>query len=306
VEYTAKDGKSTMLAVLQGYVENQGDAWTYTVDYLKRFFDQFGTQGEKPLPAAEAHGGYLTLMHTLGRRTGELHLALALRTGDPAFDPEPIQPADLTAWVAAAQEDATGALALLTRRRDGLSAAAQASADALLARRDQVQQRLAAYGQTPVDAIKIRYHGDYHLGQVLLAQNDFIITDFEGEPARPLAERRRKHSPLRDVAGMLRSFNYALFTALARSSTEQPGATALLESLGREWEAEVRRSFLRGYEEATRGSTLFGAWADMDRLLQLFTLEKAFYELRYELGNRPDWVPVPLRGILALTGEPVQ
>jgi maltose alpha-D-glucosyltransferase/alpha-amylase len=137
VEYTAKDGKSTMLAVLQGYVENQGDAWTYTVDYLKRFFDQFGTQGEKPLPAAEAHGGYLTLMHTLGRRTGELHLALALRTGDPAFDPEPIQPADLTAWVAAAQEDATGALALLTRRRDGLSAAAQASADALLARREQ-------------------------------------------------------------------------------------------------------------------------------------------------------------------------
>jgi maltose alpha-D-glucosyltransferase/alpha-amylase len=300
VEYTAKDGQTTMLALLQGYVENQGDAWTYTVDYLKRFFDQYGTMGAAPLPAGEAHGGYLALMHTLGRRTGELHRALALQTGDAAFDAEPIEREDLAAWSSSAREDALATLDLLQRRRDGLPAAAQADADAVLERRSQILQRFETYAQQDVDAVKIRHHGDYHLGQVLLVQNDFVIIDFEGEPGRPLAERRRKHSPLRDVAGMLRSFNYAAYTALARSSTEQPQALAVLESMALDWEAEVSRTFLRGYQEATQGCGLFAAWDDMHGLLQLFTLEKAFYELRYELGNRPDWVRVPLRGILAL------
>jgi len=103
------------------------------------------------------------------------------------------------------------------------------------------------------------------------------------------------------VAGMLRSFNYAAYAALARHSSEQPEALATLESMGRDWETEVRRTFLRGYDEGTRGARLFSAWTDMDELLQLFSLEKVFYELRYELGNRPDWVRIPLRGILALT-----
>ena len=300
VEYTGKDAKTTTLAVLQGYVENQGDAWTYTVDYLKRFFDQYGTAGAAPEPAAEAHGGYLALMHTLGRRTGELHRALASRTGNAAFDPEPIQQQDVAAWIGSAREEVSATFDLLKRRRDSLAAAAQADADLLLGRREQVLQRIETCAQNRTDAVMTRYHGDYHLGQVLLAQNDFVITDFEGEPARPLAERRRKHSPLRDVAGMLRSFNYATYTALARSATEQPEAVALLESMGLDWEVAVSRTFLGGYEEATRGSALFAAWDDMRGLVELFTLEKAFYELRYELNNRPDWVRIPLRGILAL------
>jgi maltose alpha-D-glucosyltransferase/alpha-amylase len=301
VEYVAKDGTSTTLALLQGYVENQGDAWTYTVDYLKRFFDQYLTKSAELLPVAEAHGGYLALMHTLGQRTAELHRALGLQTGDPAFDPEPVQPGDLVTWTGTVREGATAALDLLESRRDSLSAAARADADAVLARRAQILERIEARAPKSVDAVKIRHHGDYHLGQVLLSQNDFVITDFEGEPARPLAERRQKHSPLRDVAGMLRSFNYAVYAALARHSSEQPEALATLESMGRDWETEVRRTFLRGYDEGTRGVRLFSAWADMEELLQLFSLEKVFYELRYELGNRPDWVRIPLRGILALT-----
>jgi maltose alpha-D-glucosyltransferase/alpha-amylase len=301
VEYVAKDGTSTTLALLQGYVENQGDAWTYSVDYLKRFFDQHLTQSAPVLPVAEAHGGYLALMHTLGQRTAELHRALAMQTGDSAFDPEPVQPGDLVAWTAAVREEAAVALDLLERRRNDLVASARDDADAVLARRARILERIEACAPKSVEAVKIRHHGDYHLGQVLLAQNDFVITDFEGEPARPLAERRRKHSPLRDVAGMLRSFNYATYAALARHSSERPEALATLESMGRDWEAEVRRTFLRGYDESTRGSHLFSAWAEMEGLLQLFTLEKVFYELRYELGNRPDWVRIPLRGILALT-----
>jgi maltose alpha-D-glucosyltransferase/alpha-amylase len=224
-----------------------------------------------------------------------------MQTGDSAFDPEPVQPGDLVAWTAAVREEAAVALDLLERRRNDLVASARDDADAVLARRARILERIEACAPKSVEAVKIRHHGDYHLGQVLLAQNDFVITDFEGEPARPLAERRRKHSPLRDVAGMLRSFNYATYAALARHSSERPEALATLESMGRDWEAEVRRTFLRGYDESTRGSHLFSAWAEMEGLLQLFTLEKVFYELRYELGNRPDWVRIPLRGILALT-----
>ena len=156
---------------------------------------------------------------------------------------------------------------------------------------------------TRLDGIKIRYHGDYHLGQVLLRQNDFVIIDFEGEPARTLDERRQKHSPLRDVAGMLRSFNYAGYTALSRMVAERPEDYAMVELWTREWETETARTFLQAYEENVRGSGLYADWEGARRLLDLFVLEKALYELRYELNNRPAWVHIPLHGILELVGE---
>ncbi|MGH8752252.1 MAG: putative maltokinase, partial [Burkholderiales bacterium] len=281
VEYTAQDGTQTMLAMLQGYVENQGDGWIHTLGYLERFFDQCQIAGAAPGPAAEIHGGHLALMHTLGRRTGELHKALAMKTGDSAFDPEPVREPDIAAWVAKVREEANAALALVKRRRDTLAPAVRAHADALLERHQQLLQRIETCAPKSVDAVKIRHHGDYHLGQVLLARNDFVIIDFEGEPARPLAERRQKHSPLRDVAGMLRSFNYVVNTALAHVTTERPEDLALLESIGFAWETEVKRSFLDAYTEATRDSGLFAAWDEMRGLLDLFILEKACYELRY-------------------------
>jgi len=149
--------------------------------------------------------------------------------------------------------------------------------------------------------LKTRYHGDYHLGQVLVSSNDFIIIDFEGEPARPLTERRAKHSSLRDVAGMLRSFDYARWSAVLRD-TYTDADRARIAPLARGWEREARAMFLRAYDETTRGSGLYASFADVQGLIELFELEKVLYELRYEVGNRPAWLNVPLQGVLALCG----
>jgi maltose alpha-D-glucosyltransferase/alpha-amylase len=300
VQYVAPNGSTTALALLQGYLQNQGDGWTYALDYLVRFLNQCRTTGAAPGPAAEVHGGHLALMHTLGRRSGELHKALAMKTGDPAFDPEPLRDQDVEAWVRQARNEAAATLDILQQQRNGLPTSLRTEADALLARRSQVVQQIEKRTIKDIDALKIRHHGDYHLGQVLLAQNDFVIIDFEGEPARPLAERRHKHSPLRDVAGMLRSFNYVTYTALARLGDESQEVLATMERIALDWEAEVRRTFLDGYQQATLDSGLYGAWDAMSGLLELFVLEKAFYELRYELSQRPDWVHIPLRGIASL------
>jgi maltose alpha-D-glucosyltransferase/alpha-amylase len=138
-----------------------------------------------------------------------------------------------------------------------------------------------------VTAVKTRYHGDYHLGQVLINNNDFVIIDFEGEPTRPLAERRHKHSPLRDVAGMLLSFNYAAQTAMALENAEKAEALAKMAALLHDWEAEVGRIFLAGYEEAAHCTGAFAVNTPLRGLLDLFLLEKTLYEIRYELDNRP-------------------
>jgi maltose alpha-D-glucosyltransferase / alpha-amylase len=148
-------------------------------------------------------------------------------------------------------------------------------------------------------ALKARYHGDYHLGQVLVSSNDFVIIDFEGEPARPLAERRAKHSPLRDVAGMLRSFDYARWSAVLRD-TYTDADRAKLAPLAQGWARETRETFQHAYDESARGSGLYGSFADVQSLIELFELEKALYELRYEINNRPAWINVPLEGVLAL------
>jgi maltose alpha-D-glucosyltransferase/alpha-amylase len=147
--------------------------------------------------------------------------------------------------------------------------------------------------------LKTRHHGDYHLGQVLISKNDFIITDFEGEPARTLEERRRKHTPLRDVAGMMRSFSYAAGAALGRT-VESPEEEAKLAPLAADWENEARNAFLTSYDETARPAGIYASESDLRSLLAIFELEKALYELRYELNNRPDWVRWPLAGITRL------
>jgi maltose alpha-D-glucosyltransferase/alpha-amylase len=298
VEYVAADGTRMTLALLQAYVENQGDAWSYTLDYLARFLEERRTGAEPP--AVDVHGVYLALMHTLGTRTAELHHALALRTGDPLFDPEAATPADLAAWKRRVRDEVAASLDLLQQRRAQLSEPARALAGAVLERRATLLAAVDAGVPSRVDAVKARYHGDYHLGQVLINRNDFVIADFEGEPGRPLPERRAKHSPLRDVAGMLRSFGYARAAALSRATNERPEHLPQLEPLARQWETEARQTFLRAYREASDGGLLYRSFDQAQGLIALFELEKAFYELRYELDNRPDWVAIPLRGILEL------
>jgi maltose alpha-D-glucosyltransferase/alpha-amylase len=304
IEYQGKaDAAPMALALLQGYVENQGDGWRYTLDYLERFLDECRTDPSLDRPPAEAHAAYLSLVQILGQRTGEMHKALATPSGDPAFDPEPVTDEDLAQWVERAHQEAEATLALIERQRAVLDEGIRAEAEMLLNKREQIAQYFRTAVPSHLEAIKTRYHGDYHLGQVLLKENDFILIDFEGEPARPIAERRQKHSPLRDVAGMLRSFNYAAFSALAQVGGAQPGDSAAIEPFARQWEGKTWCMFVEAYRDAVRDSRLYPDWNEARLLLDLFLLEKACYELRYELGNRPDWVRVPLRGILELLAQ---
>ena len=177
---------------------------------------------------------------------------------------------------------------------------AQPHARELLGARTRLAERIArlAMDET-MRALKIRIHGDYHLGQVLLVRNDFVIVDFEGEPARALSERREKQSPLRDVAGMLRSFAYARRAALLGPTAQSADDSVRWEALLDEWEQSARKTFVNVYDEIARGAHLYESFAAVKPLLSLFEIEKALFELRYELGNRPEWAVIPIR---ALTG----
>jgi maltose alpha-D-glucosyltransferase/alpha-amylase len=298
VEHVENDGSRTTLAVLQAYVTNQGDAWNYTLGYVARYLDTQRTATEVP---PDVHGAYLALVQTLGLRTAELHAAFARSTGDTAFDPEPARADDYADWQRRLHEDAVETFDLLARRLDQLSAPVADEARGLIQRREQVISRIDAMRTPTGVALKTRHHGDYHLGQVLINKNDFIITDFEGEPARTLEERRRKHTPLRDVAGMVRSFSYAAASALAKA-IEKPDDVARLAPLAADWENQTRAAFLTAYDETARKAGIYANEKDLQALLAFFELEKALYELRYELNNRPDWVPTPLTGILRLVG----
>lgn len=296
MEYRDTDGRETTLAILQAYVENQGDGWTYTINYLEKFLDLAPAMTEAD--GSAMHGTYAELMRMLGRRTGELHRSLALRTGNEAFDPEVIDAEDIGRWRQQIKADIEATLGLLAGRLTQLPEPARSLADSLLLQRARMGELFAERASGDIGGLKTRYHGDYHLGQVLLVQNDFVIIDFEGEPARSFAERRQKHSPLRDVAGMLRSFNYAAYTALAHVVLEPPLAYGDQGALMRTWEATASSAFLQAYAEAAAGAGLWASWDQAQRWLQLLTLEKALYELRYEINNRPGWIHVPLRGLL--------
>ena len=297
-EYTDDQSAVYTMALLQAFVTNQGDGWTYTVDYLARFLED--RRSGVPM-LDDAHGLYLSLVRTLAIRTGELHRALAKPTDDPAFAPEQIVPDDVSAWSSAARAMAEASLSLLSDRLPQLSPVVAAEAQALLGRRERLLQRIDQCAATVPRGLKTRRHGDYHLAQVLLRRNDFIIVDFEGEPGRPLAERRAKHSPLTDVAGMLRSFAYARHAALERAALQGGDDSGRWEQQLHSWEQEVRRTFLTGYDEVASGAGLYESLREVTPLLTLFEIDKALYELRYELGNRPDWARIPLHSLLGLT-----
>ena len=284
VEYVSKHETSTV-ALLQGYVANQGDGWGYTLEYLERALEAPVVRGAD---SKSVHGSYLALMQTLATRTAELHRAFAIRSGDPAFEPELLSAEDAEAWKAKVRGEANETFAMLEK-------STAEGARQLAARRGEVLKLIDACTAPKGPALKTRHHGDYHLGQVLIANNDFMIIDFEGEPSRPLSETRRKHSSLRDVAGMLRSFSYAKWSVRAQAGAKD---TVALDA----WEADVRRAFLAAYAEATKGSGLYSSFADVAGLLRLFELEKVLYELRYEINNRPNWMHVPVSGLAGILG----
>jgi maltose alpha-D-glucosyltransferase/alpha-amylase len=294
VEYERDDGARATLGLLQAFMLNQGNGWDYTVNYLVRFL---GDQRTGERPATDAHGAYLALIRTLARRTAQLHFAFATPTEDPAFKATPTIPADLRAWRARASAAVATTFDLLTGAIERLPPGARAEAATLLQTRDRLQHRIDSGAVEELRALKIRIHGDYHLGQVLVARNDWVIIDFEGEPARTLAERRAKESPLRDVAGMLRSFAYARHVALQRSTPKTSDDNAKWDALLQEWERTTRDTFVNVYDEVARACHLYESFTEVQPLIVLFEIEKALYELRYELGNRPDWAPIPLRAL---------
>ncbi len=282
LELRRPDGSHAAVAALFERVANRGDAWTVVTD------DLVATLSGGPAPAEAFEAGT-----TLGRRTGEMHAALATRTGDPAFDPEPLDAASLQRIVSEARHEAGEALDVLAREAER-SPDLKTEIDRLLAARAGIDAWFSGFSAGEVGGWRTRIHGDYHLGQVLVSGEDAVILDFEGEPGRPLEERRAKTSPLRDVAGMLRSFDYAAFAARDRLGG-QAGEAA--RETADAWRERTSADFLRAWEAAS--GVPLTAEANT-RLLDLFLLQKAFYELRYEAAMRPAWLSIPLRGIVSL------
>jgi maltose alpha-D-glucosyltransferase/alpha-amylase len=244
-------------------------------------------------------GAYLENASKLGRRTAELHLALSGGGADPAFAPEPLEPGDRRALAQRMMDDSAQTLDSIEPRLPKLPGDIAAQAAELLSLRDRVAQTFGAVAGTAAPVSRIRVHGDYHLGQVLWAENDYFLIDFEGEPARSLAERRAKQLALKDIAGMLRSFGYAAYAGLSAHSTTRPGDATRLEPWAHAWQAWTSAAFLRTYLDIAGAATFLPSTAqETERLLDAFVLDKALYELRYELNNRPDWVRIPLWSIL--------
>jgi maltose alpha-D-glucosyltransferase/alpha-amylase len=323
VEYEGAGEAIAHLAVAQQFVQSQADGWSHALGELARFYEEVQVRpapgvdllGPEPLldiallgmpPAiCDLTGAYIDSAQMLGRRTAELHLALAGDARTQWFAPEPFTRDDYARLVADATVQARQAASLLS---DGRGPAlpddlAQTAGDVLRRAQAALHAQHAAHAAKPfeVTAARIRIHGDYHLGQVLWAEGDFFILDFEGEPARPLQQRRLKESPLKDVAGMLRSFSYAAYAALFNRTAGRIPEFARLEGWARTWARWTSAAFLKGYLAAAGDAPFVPAdRVQHGRLLDLFLVDKALYELNYELNTRPEWVRIPLRGLADL------
>ena len=309
------------IAGLFEFVENSGDAWAFTLKNLGRFFQAASRSAADPLSPLGREalrrmtGEFLDAAAKLGTVTGQMHCALAAATPeDEGFTPEPITQDDVIRWTDEFSRHVTVVLEGVGRRLEAipgifpphsLNQLAAIVRDAPNFRELGRDLELLRQG----NLVKTRYHGDYHLGQLLRvtgdAPNEWIVLDFEGEPGRPLAVRRVKHSPLRDVAGMLRSFDYALRMSMREHESDNILVRASLQRWADAWLREVRANFLAAYREATTGAPFVPADSEhLRRILTVFELEKAVYELGYEMNNRPDWIWIPVMGITALAGEP--
>ena len=315
----AAEGPATV-GLLHAFVPHEGVAWEHALGVLDAWLaaaaqrdsalpppfaalgDDVLTRASRPLPAdvAAAVGVYAGLATTLGRRIGEMHVALASRPDDRAFAPELLDRAAREQIVGAARSDMTRLLDVLGARGGELSDVARASLAAVRTRMKSFLARLSEIIDLDDAGVRTRVHGDLHLGQVLFTGSDFVLIDFEGEPSRSLAERKAKRSPLVDVAGMLRSFHYAAVSALrARSGGPLPqGSRAALAPWASLWHHATSASFLRGWLAAVKGTVVLPRDLEATRLLlDLFLLEKGIYEVGYEMNNRPDWVDIPLEGL---------
>ena len=290
----AKDGERSSLAVAQGFVRNQGDAWTWTLDQFNRAIDDIATREGAGDAVTDDVADYTAIAAAIGQRLGELHAVLARPASDDAFAPEAATERDIEAWGERASAMLDRAFSLLKKQSSWEDETIESEAKRLLAQHDAFTRVLRKLGKSGIGTPKTRVHGDFHLGQVLVTSGDVYIIDFEGEPGRSLAERREKASPLRDVAGLLRSFDYAAATMLDPKSTTaahvpQEQRTAIVRRL----RDGAKRAFMDAYRKNA-------AEPGNSELLDFFVIEKAAYELAYEAANRPAWLWIPIRGLARL------
>ena len=313
IEYHDADGKNIVFGLLQEKVENQGEAWAMSMDSVGRFFERVMAKGkgiklpkllsksairfeESPEIIQEFIGrGFYERMVRLGQRTAEMHLALASDASNPAFTPENFNSNYQRSIYSSMRKMVRDQFSLLESTLTKLPADAQDIARKVLALEDQVLECFSEIYQVKISAVRTRIHGDFHLGQVLFTGKDFVIIDFEGEPGLAFSERRLKRSPLKDVAGMMRSIHYAAFGKILLNENYRDRDLDFLESWAEQWQHYVGRYYLGAYMERMGMGTVLTP--EYDVLLRTFLLEKAIYELGYELNGRPDWTIIPLRGI---------
>ncbi len=325
IEYRRPGAEPVAVAMLQGYTPSEADAWTFTLDALGRYLERVLSLGDLVREPPQAQfsfleiegtspdlerliaGLHLEMMRLLGIRTAEMHLALASVPDDPNFAPEPYSVLYQRSLYQSMRSQVKTVFPLLRANLRKLPVSVAAEAKELLAAENALLECQARILEKKLVEMKIRVHGDYHLGQVLFTGKDFIIIDFEGEPARPSGERRLKRSPLKDIAGMMRSFHYAGYTALFQQGHIRAEDQPLLGPWVDLWTGYVTNTFLKSYFEAVKGSVLLPNYgSDTEVLLQALLLEKAVYELGYEINNRPDWVLIPIRGITTILANRAQ
>jgi maltose alpha-D-glucosyltransferase/alpha-amylase len=304
--------------MLREWVPNQGQAWEMMLDVVSRYFEE--SQGEahrldkldlnlppvfalsdRPVPSDvhEVIGSALLTAGVLGRRTAEMHLALASQPDEPAFSPEPLLESDLMSLSERLKKEVRQTLATLQEQFESLPEDVRGLGEEVLKSRSMILEIVARQPEPDERMVKIRIHGDYQLGQLLWRENDFMILDFEGEIGRSYEERRAKRSPLKDVAGMLRSFDYAADIALSNFAKIHPDALEKLKPWSIIWRSWMSAEFLKAYRSVASSLVPVDA-GSAERLLDWLRLEKALGELRYELNYRPDWVRIPLLGIMHL------
>jgi maltose alpha-D-glucosyltransferase/alpha-amylase len=316
--YEREKTKPVTIALLQGFVDNEGDAWSYTKDKVVRYFERALAKRDEieqiqmeypPLLDTDPSNVptlmqdlisamYLEMASLLGKRTAELHHALGSVLGEEGFPPQPFTAHYQRALYQSMQSLVHRTLQSLQKNLKRIPENIRREAELILAAEQRILSCMQKILRKKISAMKIRIHGDYHLGQVLYTGKDFVIMDFEGEPARPLSERRLEHSPFKDVAGMIRSFHYAAYGALLLNSSFRPEDIPLLESWIEPWYHYVSGIFLHSYLNTLGDTPLVPRERDgLEILIQTFILEKAVYELGYELSHRPDWIVIPLKGI---------
>jgi maltose alpha-D-glucosyltransferase/alpha-amylase len=294
------------IGIVHAFVLNQGDAWTVSAAYLDRFVEEQSLLASHGSPKeSEEQISYLRFMSQTGRRVAEMHVALASNKELPDFAPEPTRPEDVELWTDDIMARAERVFDALKQRRDAFRETDRPLIDQLLAERATLRDRLRALlpGSND-DGLNIRHHGDFHLGQMLIVKDDIFIIDFEGEPRRTIAERRRKAPAARDVAGLIRSIDYSATAALERALKVTPDEQGKLAAALAGWRDRSTETFLTAYREIIAGQPLWPSRPhSAEQMLNFFLVEKAFYEIEYELAHRPDWLRVPLTGMLRILSQ---